>query len=154
MQDSPCAKAEGERRGGAKGWRSVLTAGARTPSAPCPSGERLAATGCAPRPCVIGAAPSFRAPWSRGRPALSNGKSFIHVDELASDPGGRIGGRGGRFHHAGPLSAGLRRDLVLHDPPAAGADEGSSRQGGIGQAARSEEHTSELQSLMRISYAV
>src|SRR3546814_12066660 len=106
MQDSPCAKAEGERRGGAKGWRSVLTAGARTPSAPCPSGERLAATGCAPRPCVIGAAPSFRAPWARGRPALSNGKSFFHVARLASDHAGQLGGRSGRLPHVGPLLSG------------------------------------------------
>src|SRR3546814_17537036 len=44
--------------------------------------------------------------------------------------------------------AGRRRDEVLHRQP------GHLRQIAHGGLARSEEHTSELQSLMRISYAV
>src|SRR3546814_10210463 len=51
----------------------------------------------------------------------------------------------------------ILRDLLpelrtVREPAAQGVDEGLVALGGLG--ARSEEHTSELQSLMRISYAV
>src|SRR3546814_5490884 len=57
----------------------------------------------------------------------------------------RAGARPGRRVRA------LSRLLLLSF---AGKPQSSTRSGGSGGASRSEEHTSELQSLMRISYAV
>src|SRR3546814_16990307 len=51
----------------------------------------------------------------------------------------------------------LRRTHVLHQPHDVGGREemrADDRLGSLGRLGRSEEHTSELQSLMRISYAV
>src|SRR3546814_4193823 len=51
----------------------------------------------------------------------------------------------------------LLRDAVPQQPrrhPCGAGDPGDGRRGGHRHQARSEEHTSELQSLMRISYAV
>src|SRR3546814_3934687 len=72
--------------------------------------------------------------------------------------GGGIGGRGGRAvvtdrrddQHAALLCAryGGRQQLVV------GPDQADRRHRGAALDQRSEEHTSELQSLMRISYAV
>src|SRR3546814_1295773 len=60
-------------------------------------------------------------------------------------PAGRGGGQGDAPRPAGRL---LRRRRLLHDARP------GTRDGGAVRPARSEEHTSELQSLMRISYAV
>src|SRR3546814_5023989 len=60
-----------------------------------------------------------------------------------------------RDRHHPPLAAGARRVRRL-PPPLRAAEErpGPGAAQGPGRGARSEEHTSELQSLMRISYAV
>src|SRR3546814_6305997 len=60
----------------------------------------------------------------------------------------RAGVAGARAH--GPLQADDRLDVVVQHV-GAGIEDGLE---GVGVALRSEEHTSELQSLMRISYAV
>src|SRR3546814_9926374 len=64
----------------------------------------------------------------------------------AEHPGGGAGDAGA--HHRQPLRRPQAGDAVE------GLPEGPRAQGGPGAARRSEEHTSELQSLMRISYAV
>src|SRR3546814_1140191 len=53
-----------------------------------------------------------------------------------------------------PVLAGARRQRHLAPGQAPGAQGPAGRQHRHGQLVRSEEHTSELQSLMRISYAV
>src|SRR3546814_4979899 len=54
----------------------------------------------------------------------------------------------------GPSRVPRGRRVHAHDGPEALASVCSGKGGGCGVDARSEEHTSELQSLMRISYAV
>src|SRR3546814_8380287 len=60
------------------------------------------------------------------------------------------------FPFMGPFrldSGGIERFFHRHNAPRF-ASHGAARQGGTRLVSRSEEHTSELQSLMRISYAV
>src|SRR3546814_2322676 len=73
--------------------------------------------------------------------------------DLRRQGGGDVRGRGGADRHAGGALRGARAHLrrLLHR--LAGHERAALR-GRRGPRPRSEEHTSELQSLMRISYAV
>src|SRR3546814_6661543 len=88
-------------------------------------------------------------------------------DDAASRGAGGIHGRRGLGAYLARLAMhGVSLDLFgLHGPEGAGADVqrhvhpvdaalGKTLQQAVGEVKRSEEHTSELQSLMRISYAV
>src|SRR3546814_8137638 len=87
-------------------------------------------------------------------------RSEAHRVRAARQPAGPGGdghrGRPGREPHrraaARPAAVGPHRGQQLPERAAEGADAG--RAAPAGRDRRSEEHTSELQSLMRISYAV
>src|SRR3546814_3578682 len=83
---------------------------------------------------------------------------LLHVgDELIAECRALLGGRGRPVLPRGGLAVGVERVLrrhpqVLLDPVEPGPVQALGD--GVDLAVRSEEHTSELQSLMRISYAV
>src|SRR3546814_9523185 len=74
--------------------------------------------------------------------------------DVGTDAGGQAGRRRGNLHRAqhGGKSGGVRKPRPRDDPPLRRPADGA--RGVSGAEGRSEEHTSELQSLMRISYAV
>src|SRR3546814_4925327 len=86
--------------------------------------------------------------------------SDLRTDDLRPVPRHRPGQGGGRRHHAGAcaLCRRARAARDVHRRPARVLAQGRGRREESlphrAEAVRSEEHTSELQSLMRISYAV
>src|SRR3546814_4373069 len=89
--------------------------------------------------------PSGRA--EQGERSRCNNRSHCHALRQAS-----------RRHSAPPIPglcmAATRRPTQVHDPDAATSSATRARSSASPNGSRSEEHTSELQSLMRISYAV
>src|SRR3546814_7414642 len=81
--------------------------------------------------------PLFRSPDGAERPAADAARRRV-----------------GRARHPGGRHAAGHRRRPAHDGPAGAADRRRHRLDAAGHRPRSEEHTSELQSLMRISYAV
>src|SRR3546814_4137785 len=89
-----------------------------------------------------------RLPAGPGHPAAAVSPVLDHHDGLIPKGVGE-GGKGGRPRGADPRRLLLSRGGRLHR----GGGRGAARRTEAGRS-RSEEHTSELQSLMRISYAV
>src|SRR3546814_3301019 len=91
--------------------------------------------------------------------SVDSGKRWVCADRV----GGRDAARGAFRHggggeraacHCGPGRAARLCAVAAAAGVAVGGSSHALRRGGAGKPARSEEHTSELQSLMRISYAV
>src|SRR3546814_2444239 len=81
------------------------------------------------------------------------------VDRIGRRLQPRDADRGGAADRPGPVAGGgvrapVRRVAGADGQPGAGRAHGRAAGAAAGRMARSEEHTSELQSLMRISYAV
>src|SRR3546814_8134927 len=86
----------------------------------------------------------------RRPPRATRTDTLFPYTTLFRSPGGARAG-----DHRGDDRAGDRRDAdVRAHPPGRGVADGVGAEGRTAMVARSEEHTSELQSLMRISYAV
>src|SRR3546814_10019801 len=83
-----------------------------------------------------------------------SGQSFSRCDRAAVES--QLRGRTHRpvGHAAGLVRHGLQRARILGRGRCGSGRSAAQRQGEARRAQRSEEHTSELQSLMRISYAV
>src|SRR3546814_1799908 len=93
---------------------------------------------------AAGLAPTLLAVAPARAQALKNGQPIVLV--VPFSPGGNLDTVARAV--APELGAALGMSVVIENKPGAGGVIGAS------QVARSEEHTSELQSLMRISYAV
>src|SRR3546814_5809397 len=88
----------------------------------------------------------------RGRRHCSSSRRRFFREETGRNPAG-IRATASRCLYLARIDRGLSFDHV-GSPPLSGIGEGILRKGRRPRFRRSEEHTSELQSLMRISYAV
>src|SRR3546814_9011656 len=87
----------------------------------------------------------------RGQPCPISFNNFKETDHAEMVPGRGIAARNGGRHRAGDRPIDPRRARIARCSGFGRGHRGKRRSHG---GARSEEHTSELQSLMRISYAV